>query len=78
MNKFKIQENIRVLRQNKQPEDRINQDKFLAKVRLYRKNMAKKIKKKKEDLKKSEYYMEEEEVEDDDDWIENEKLKHEE
>ena len=40
MNKFKIQENIRVLRQNKQPEDRINQDKFLAKVRLYKKNMA--------------------------------------
>ena len=78
MNKFKIQENIRVLRQNKQPEDRINQDKFLAKVRLYKKNMAKKIKKKKEDLKKSEYYMEEEEIEDDDDWIENERLKHEE
>ena len=78
MNKFKIQENIRVLKGNKEPEDRINQDKFLAKVRLYRTKMAKKIKKKKEDLKKSEYYMEEEEIEDDDDWIENEKLKHEE
>ena len=78
MNKFKIQENIRVLKENKQPEDRINQDKFLAKVKLYRKNLAKKVKKKKEDLKKSEYYLEEEEIEDDDDWIENDKLKHEE
>ena len=78
MNKFKIQENIRVLKGNKEPEDRINQDKFLAKVKLYRKQLAKKVKKKKEDLKKSEYYMEEEEIEDDDDWIENEKLKNEE
>ena len=78
MNKFKIQENIRVLKGNKEPEDRINQDKFLAKVKLYRKKLAKKVKKKKEDLKKSEYYMEEEEIEDDDDWIENEKLKNEE
>jgi hypothetical protein len=78
MNKFKIQENIRVLRGNQEPEDRINQDKFLAKVKLYRKKLAKKVKKKKEDLKKSEYYMEEEEIEDDDDWIENEKLKNEE
>ena len=78
MNKFKIQENIRVLKGNQEPEDRINQDKFLAKVKLYRKKLAKKVKKKKEDLKKSEYYMEEEEIEDDDDWIENERLKHEE
>ena len=78
MNKFKIQENIRVLKGNQEPEDRINQDKFLAKVKLYRKKLAKKVKKKKEDLKKSEYYMEEEEIEDDDDWIENEKLKNEE
>jgi hypothetical protein len=78
MNKFKIQENIRVLKGNKEPEDRINQDKFLAKVKLYRKKLAKKVKKKKEDLKKSEYYMEEEEIEDDDDWIENDKLKNEE
>ena len=78
MNKFKIQENIRVLKGNKEPEDRINQDKFLAKVKLYRKKLAQKVKKKKEDLKKSEYYMEEEEIEDDDDWIENDKLKNEE
>ena len=78
MNKFKIQENIRVLKGNKEPEDRINQDKFLAKVKLYRKKLAQKVKKKKEDLKKSEYYLEEEEIEDDDDWIENDKLKNEE
>ena len=78
MNKFKIQENIRVLKGNEEPEVRINQDKFLAKVKLYKKRLAKKVKKKKEDLKKSEYYMEEEEIEDDDDWIENEKLKNEE
>ena len=67
-----------MLKGNQEPEDRINQDKFLAKVKLYRKKLAKKVKKKKEDLKKSEYYMEEEEIEDDDDWIENDKLKNEE
>ena len=78
LNKFKIQENMRVLRQEKQPEDRINQDKFLAKVRLYRKKIAKKIQKKKDDLKKAEYVMEEEEIEEDDDWIKNEKLQKEE
>ena len=78
LNKFKIQENMRVLRQEKQPEDRINQDKFLAKVRLYRKKLAKKIQKKKDDLKKAEYVMEEEEIEEDDDWIKNEKLQKEE
>ena len=71
LNKFKIQENKRVLREEKQPEDRINQDKFLAKVKLYRKKMAKKVKKKKDVLKKTEFAYE---VEDDDDWIKNEKL----
>ena len=71
LNKFIIQENKRVLREEKQPEDRINQDKFLAKVKLYRKKMAKKVKKKKDVLKKTEFAYE---VEDDDDWIKNEKL----
>ena len=50
-------------------------DKFLAKVRGYRKKMDEKIKEKKEQIK-----MEEEEYEDnddEDDWIENKNLKEE-
>ena len=63
-----------ILRQknHEQPEDRINMDKFLAKVKGYRNKMDKKIQKKKEELKKSETL--EEEYEEDDDGIENENL----
>ena len=78
LNKFKKQENIMVLKQNNQPEDRINMDKFLAKVKMYKKKVDKKIQKKKDDQKKNQNIMEEEEIEDDDDWIENDKLKNEE
>ena len=49
LNKFKIKENMMIL-QNKnqsQPEDRINMDKFLAKVKVYRNKVDKKIQKKK-------------------------------
>ena len=55
--------------------DGIDMDKFLAKVRGYRKKMDEKIKEKKEQIK-----MEEEEYEDnddEDDWIENKNLKEE-
>ena len=48
-------------------------DKFLAKVRGYRKKMDKKIKEKKEQLKKEE----DEDIDDEDDWIENKILKEE-
>ena len=78
LNKFKVRENLLALKQKKQPEDRINMDKFLAKVRGYRKKMDKKIQKKKEELKKSALVEEEDEEEDDDDWIKNEKLEKEE
>ena len=72
LNKFKMKENLLILRQKNQnqPEDRINMDKFLAKVRGYRNKMDKKIQKKKEELKKNETLEEE----DDDDWIENKHL----
>ncbi len=49
LNKFKIKENMMIL-QNKnqsQPEDRINMDKFLAKVKVYRNKVEKIIQKKK-------------------------------
>ena len=76
-NKFKRKENISVLKQKNNPGDRINMDKFLAKIKNYRKKMDKKIEKKKEELKKME--IEEDDVEDeDDDWIKNDKLEKEE
>ena len=71
LNKFKIQENMAVLRKKNQPEDRINMDKFLAKVRVYKEKVGKKIQKKKDELKKSQ--TSEEEC-DEDDWFENENL----
>ena len=80
MNKFLIKENMMILRQKNQnqnqPEDRINMDKFLAKVKGYRKKMDKKIQQKKDEIKKNQ--MLEEESEDDDDWIENKNLENEE
>ncbi len=74
LNKFKMRENMLILRQKNlsDEEERINMDKFLAKVRRYKIRVNKKIQKKKDELKKNE--MVEEEVEEDDDWIENEKL----
>ena len=69
-----MRENMLILRQKNlsDEEERINMDKFLAKVRRYKIRVNKKIQKKKDELKKSEIV--EEEVEEDDDWIENEKL----
>ena len=71
LRKFKVEENMNVLKKNKQPEDRINMDKFLAKVRVYKDKVGKKIQKKKDELRKSQTNDEEC---DEDDWIEDEKL----
>ena len=43
LQKFKVRENILVLRTPKQPKTKISQDKFLAKIKAYRKKMDKKI-----------------------------------
>ena len=75
LNKFNKKENVDIVRERKQSLDGIDMDKFLAKVRGYRKKMDEKIKEKKEQIK-----MEEEEYEDnddEDDWIENKNLKEE-
>ena len=73
LNKLKRKENMEVLREKSETGDRVNMDKFLAKVRGYRKKMDKKIKEKKEQLKKEE----DEDIDDEDDWIENKILREE-
>ena len=74
LNRLKKKENMNVLKEKSQVEERIDMDKLLVKVRGYRKKMDKKIKEKKEQLKKEEEF---EEIEDDDDWIDNKILKEE-
>ena len=54
LRKLKVKENISILRTNKQPERKISQDKFLAKIKAYRKKIDKNIEEKKEELKKEE------------------------
>ena len=71
MKKFKVNETMMALRNKNHDEDRINMDKFLAKVRIYKEKMDKKIQKKKDELKKSEKV---EESDEEDDWIEDENL----
>jgi len=66
LRKFKVKENISILKSNKQPKTKISQDKFLAKIKAYRKKMDKNIQEKKEELKKEEsdnddYWNDEEE-----------------
>ena len=73
MNKLKKKETADVLREKNESDDRVDMDKFLAKVRGYRKKMDKKIKEKKEQLHKEEEYEEIEE----DDWTYNKNLKEE-
>ena len=73
LNKFKVQEKFMNINDNKQPEDRINMDKFLAKIRIYKEIRDKKIQKRKNELKDEDLEDEEE-----DDWIENENLKNDE
>jgi hypothetical protein len=64
-NKFKVKENISVLKTQKPAEPRVNMDKFLCKVKAYKKKVNKKIEQKKEELEKKE----EEEIWDDgEDW----------
>ena len=69
LNKMKRKEEMKILQEKNESEDRVHMDKLLVKVRGYRKRMDKKIKGKKEQLKK------EEDIEDDDDWIDNKFLK---
>ena len=66
LNKFKVQEKFMKADDNKQPEDRINMDKFLVKIRVYKERRDKKIQKRKNELKEEDLEDEEE-----DDWIEN-------
>jgi hypothetical protein len=73
LNKFKVQEKFMKIDDNKQPEDRINMDKFLVKIRVYKERRDKKIQKRKNELKQEDLEDEEE-----DDWIENENLKNDE
>ena len=67
LKKFKVQENISVLKTNKQPKTRISQDKFLTKIKAYRNKMNKNIEKKKEELKEEEAKKDSEKNEDEDD-----------
>ena len=65
LRKFKVKENISILKTPKQPKTKISQDKFLAKIKTYKKKMDK-IKEKHEELKKEEsdndsYWNDEEE-----------------
>ena len=65
LRKFKVKENISILKTPRQPKTKISQDKFLAKIKAYRKKMDK-IKEKNEELKKEEsdndsYWNDEEE-----------------
>ena len=72
-NKFKIQENILVLKTKKPAECRVNMDKFLCKIKAFNK----KINKKKEEPKKQlEIIVEEEEGiwDDEEDWVEDANL----
>ena len=68
-NKFKVQENISVLKANKPPDERVDMDKFLCKVKAYRKKMDKKIEKKKEEIETKE--EDENYWDDGEDWAED-------
>ena len=52
LKKFKVKENISVLRSNKQPKTRVSQDKFLAKIKAFLKNNEIKTKEQKENKTK--------------------------
>ena len=69
-NKFKIKENIFVLQTQKPAEPRVNMDKFLCKVKAYKKKVNKKIELKKEELEKK---YEEDIWDDGEDWVEDAK-----
>ena len=70
--KYKNKENLMVLKNkniNIQEEERVNMDKYLAKIKLFRK----KVDNRKELGKKEEKENVEEELEQDEDWVDNEK-----
>ena len=76
--KFKIKENIKVLKnKNKQEEERIDMDKYLAKIKLFRKKVSKKkieleLEKEKEGQEKVEFDDQMEGFEQDEDWPDDE------
>ena len=75
--KFKNKENLMVLKNkniNIQEDERVNMDKYLAKIKFFRK----KVDKRKELGKKEEKENVEEELEQDEDWVDNEKKEYEE
>ena len=77
LKKFKIKENISVLRTNKHPKTRVSQDTFLAKIKAFINNKDKKVEEKKENKEinktentKDKYWNDEEEK----DWPKDESL----
>ena len=74
LNKFNKKESSDIIKERKQSLDGIDMDKFLAKVRGYRKKMDEKIKEKKDKLKMEVEY---EDDEDDYEWVEDKYLKEE-
>ena len=72
--KFKITENISILKSPKQPENRIKMDKFLAKVKGYRKKMNKKIEQKKEEAQNTKNEEDSFWNDDEEDWPEDKNL----
>ena len=72
--KFKVTENISILKSPKQPESRIKMDKFLAKVKGYRKKMNKKIEQKKEEAQNTKNEEDSFWNDDEEDWPEDKNL----
>ena len=77
LKKFKIKENISVLRTNKHPKTRVSQDTFLAKIKAFFNNKDKKVEEKKENKEinktentKDKYWNDEEEK----DWPKDESI----
>ena len=77
LKKFKIKENISVLRTNKHPKTRVSQDTFLAKIKAFLNNKDKKVEEKKENKEinktentKDKYWNDEEEK----DWPKDESI----
>jgi len=72
--KFKVTENIAVLKSQRQPESRIKMDKFLAKVKGYRKRLNEKIEQKKEEVQIAENEEDSFWNDDEEDWPEDKNL----
>ena len=77
LKKFKIKENISLLRTNKHPKTRVSQDTFLAKIKAFLNNKDKKVEEKKENKEinqtentKDKYWNDEEEK----DWPKDESI----